>query len=190
MSPQRGRRTGGKDTRAQILVAARELFGENGYAATTMRAIAQRAGVDAALIHHHFGSKEALFRAVMQISFDPAAIAAIISGSESTSLGERLCLYFLELWEDAATREPLLAILRSALTQDAAAETLRQFISTAVVGRVASFLMPQMLRCAPRWSAVSLSVSRWRDTCFASNRWHPPTAQPSRPGSRQRSSGI
>ena len=103
MSRQRGRRAAGNDTRAEILVAARELFGENGYAATTMRAIAQRAGVDAALIHHHFGSKEALFRAVMQISFDPAAIAAIISGGESTSLGERLCLYFLELWEDAAT---------------------------------------------------------------------------------------
>ena len=122
MSARRGRRVKGGDTRAEILVAARAMFGESGYTATTLREVAQRADVDPALILHHFGSKEALFRNAMHIAFDPTAIVAIIASKDAGSLGERLCLYFLGLWEDAVTREPLLAILRSALTHDAAAK--------------------------------------------------------------------
>jgi AcrR family transcriptional regulator len=137
MSAQRGRRIAGGDTRAEILVVARAMFGESGYAATTLRGVAHRAGVDPALILHHFGSKEVLFRNAMHVTFDPDAIAAIIGNRDGGSLGERLCLYFLGLWEEDATREPLLAMLRSALTHDAAAESLCEFLSEALVGRVA-----------------------------------------------------
>jgi AcrR family transcriptional regulator len=140
MSAQRGRRSAGGDTRAQILVAARAMFGESGYTATTLRGVAHRAGVDPALILHHFGSKEALFRSAMHVPLDPAAIAAIIGSNDGGSLGERLCLHFLGLWEDGVTREPLLAMLRSALTHDAAAESLREFLGEALVGRVAIVL--------------------------------------------------
>ena len=140
MKARRGRRIAGGDTRAEILVVARAMFGESGYTSTTLRGVALRAGVDPALILHHFGSKEALFRNAMHITFDPAAIAAIISNRGGGSPGERICLYFLELWEDDATREPLLAMLRSALTHDAAAELLREFLSEALVLRVAMVL--------------------------------------------------
>jgi AcrR family transcriptional regulator len=137
---RRGRRVGGGDTRAEILAAARAMFGEVGYTATTLRGVAQRAGVDPALILHHFGSKEVLFRNTMHVTFDPAAIAAIIVDRGGGSLGERLCLYFLGLWEEDATREPLLAMLRSALTNPAAAESLREFLSEALIGRVVMVL--------------------------------------------------
>lgn len=140
MSPRRGRRRAGGDTRAEILAAARFMFAESGYAAATLRAVAQRAGVDPALILHHFGSKEALFRAAMQVPIDPSVIAALIGSADHGALGERLCMYFLELWEDGATREPLLAMLRSALTNAAAAESLRAFVTEALVGRVAMAL--------------------------------------------------
>ncbi len=140
MKARRGRRIAGGDTRAEILVVARAMFGESGYTATTLRGVAVRAGVDPALILHYFGSKEALFRSAMHITLDPAAIAAIISNGDGGSLGEGLCLYFLELWEDDATREPLLAMLRSALTHDAAAQSLRDFVSEALIGRVAMVL--------------------------------------------------
>ena len=59
--PPRGRRpVGGPDTREQILTAAGELFSELGFERTTMRAVAARADVDAALIHHYFVNKEGL----------------------------------------------------------------------------------------------------------------------------------
>ena len=140
MTARRGRRKQGGDTRADILSAARSLFAGDGYSATTLRAVARRAGVDSALILHHFGSKEALFRSAMDVPIDPAAITAIIGHGDRGALGEQLCAYFLRLWEDEATREPLLAMLRSALTHDAAADSLRSFVTDALVGRVAMLL--------------------------------------------------
>ncbi|MEV0646424.1 TetR family transcriptional regulator [Phytomonospora sp. NPDC050363] len=49
--------------RARIRDAALELFGEQGFARVTVRAIAARAGVSPALLGHHFGSKEGLRQA-------------------------------------------------------------------------------------------------------------------------------
>jgi AcrR family transcriptional regulator len=140
MSARRGRRVAGGNTRVEILTAARAMFAERGYTATTLRALAIRAQVDPALILHHYGSKEALFRTAMHVPFDPAVIAAMIRTSNGSPLGERLCAYFLGLWENGATREPLLAMLRSALTHEPAAESFREFLSEALVGRVAAIL--------------------------------------------------
>lgn len=137
---RRGRRVAGGDTRAEILTTARAMFADLGYTATTLRAVARHAGVDPALILHHFGSKEALFRSAMQVPIDPNAIAAIIGTGDRRALGERLCVYFLGLWEDDATREPLLAMLRSALTHGAAGESLRGFVTEELVARVATVL--------------------------------------------------
>ena len=51
-------------TRTAIIDAAERLFAENGFAATSMRDISNASGVSHPLIHHHFGSKEELYRAV------------------------------------------------------------------------------------------------------------------------------
>ena len=54
----RGRRPAGENTRAALLAAARVEFTERGFDGATVRAIAQRAGVDAAMVNHWFGGKE------------------------------------------------------------------------------------------------------------------------------------
>jgi AcrR family transcriptional regulator len=56
----------GDATRAQILAAARDALREGGYPATTMRAVAERAGVQLSLVHYHFGSKRGLLAAVLE----------------------------------------------------------------------------------------------------------------------------
>ena len=48
---------------ARILAAARDEFAQNGWAGTTIRAIARAADVDPALIYHYFGSKDGLLDA-------------------------------------------------------------------------------------------------------------------------------
>jgi AcrR family transcriptional regulator len=48
------------DTKNKILDTAERLFGEQGYAATSLRHITAEAGVNLAAIHYHFGSKEGL----------------------------------------------------------------------------------------------------------------------------------
>lgn len=62
---QRTSRTDGEATRNRILDAAGELFATTGFAETTNKAIASRAGVDLASINYHFGSRGGLYEAVL-----------------------------------------------------------------------------------------------------------------------------
>src|SRR5215831_16860854 len=87
-----GRRAGDSGTREAILQAARAQFAEHGYDGATIRAIAAAAGVDPALVHHFYGSKESLFAAAMQLPVVPSeVISAIMAGHEQTdALGAHL----------------------------------------------------------------------------------------------------
>jgi AcrR family transcriptional regulator len=53
------------ETREKLLDEAEFLFGENGYAATSLRQIIAKAEVNLASIHYHFGSKEELLEQVI-----------------------------------------------------------------------------------------------------------------------------
>lgn len=55
-------------------------------------------------------------------------------------LGERLARYFIGVWENPVSRAPLLAILRSALTHEAAAKVLRGFVLRRLLERIAAEL--------------------------------------------------
>ncbi len=57
-------------SRAQVLDAALELFSHRGYRATSMRDIADRAGVSTGAVYHHFNDKETMFRALLDQYFD------------------------------------------------------------------------------------------------------------------------
>src|ERR1700753_4423078 len=54
------------DKREHILVVAEQLFGEKGYAGTSVRDIAQAAGVNLAMISYYFGSKEKLLESMIE----------------------------------------------------------------------------------------------------------------------------
>src|SRR3954469_19466286 len=99
VSPTRrpGRRPGQSSSRDDILSSARVLFGERGYDKASIRAIAREAGVDPALVHHYFGSKEELFAAAMEFPIDPKLILAQFAGPRE-ELGERIVRIFLRVW--------------------------------------------------------------------------------------------
>ncbi len=56
-------RTEDQTAKARIREAAIDLFGRQGFGATTVRQIATQAGVSQALVMHHYGDKEALHQA-------------------------------------------------------------------------------------------------------------------------------
>ncbi len=62
--------TGANDTRENLLKLAARTFGMQGYSATTMRKIADQAGIEAASIYYHFPSKEDLVEEVMEQGAD------------------------------------------------------------------------------------------------------------------------
>jgi AcrR family transcriptional regulator len=123
-----------------LLSAAREEFAAKGYDGATVRSIAARAGVDPALVHHYFGTKEALFTNAIRFPVEPAKLVPEILAGGVDHAGERLVRTLLRIWGNPATREPALALIRSALTHEATAAMLRQFVSRAVVRRVAAEL--------------------------------------------------
>lgn len=129
------------DTRDRILGAAREEFSERGYEKTSVRGIAKAAGVDSALVHHYFGTKEQVFEAAVAVAFAPALAAPdAIAEGPLDSVGERLTRFVLGLWENPATRTPLLAIVRSAVNNDTAAAVFRRLISAQLLRRIAGRL--------------------------------------------------
>jgi TetR/AcrR family transcriptional regulator len=65
--------SGDPDIREGILDAAEDLFAKRGFAATSIRAIADRVDVNAAMVHYYFGSKKKLLRAVMERVLEPMA---------------------------------------------------------------------------------------------------------------------
>src|SRR2546423_1191899 len=86
---RRGRRPAGEDTRAALLAAAGGKSAERGYDKATVRVIAERAGVDPAMVNHWFGGKDALFVAALDIPVDPEVIFTQVSG-DPEQLGSRL----------------------------------------------------------------------------------------------------
>ncbi len=114
MSP-RGRRPGAPDTRAAIVEAARPLFASLGLSGTSMRKVAAEAGVDPALVHHYFSSKDDLFLAALAVPFDPRALLAAVAEGDPDGAGERLVTTLLSIWDVEANRLPLLAIARGVL---------------------------------------------------------------------------
>jgi AcrR family transcriptional regulator len=115
----RGRRPGAPDTRAAILAAARTSFAGKGYAGTTIRGIASVAGVDAALVHHYFGTKDDLFVAALELPIDPreALAPALVGGPEGA--GERVLRVFVGVWDDPRNTPVLVAFARSVLDPSA-----------------------------------------------------------------------
>ena len=102
-----------RHTEARILDAATRLFLDAGYERTTIRAVAAAAGVDAGLVMHYFGSKQELFRRVIQTAPIPE-----VSGTPEQATGQ-----ILATLADRLANEPVasLTLLRSMLTNPEAA---------------------------------------------------------------------
>lgn len=141
-----GRRPGPTETRESILTAARTLFGERGYDGATIRAIAGEAGVDPALVHHFYGSKEQVFVAAMRVPFNPADAISIIVDGPREQIAERMMRFFIGVWREPDSRAAFLGLMRSAMTNEEVAAMVRQFLRKAVLGRVTEALGVPPLR--------------------------------------------
>ena len=122
--PRTGRRPGEPATRERIVEAARHLFAERGFDRTSVRAVAAEAGVDPALVHHYFGTKQRLFIEAVDFPIDAAAAIGTLSAGDVDDAGERLVRFALRLWDDPVVLPRLLGVLRSAVTDPEAARML------------------------------------------------------------------
>lgn len=126
-----GRRPGDpEDTRQQILAAARSRFGALGFERATIRGIAEQAGVDPALVIHHFTNKRTLFITAHELPIDPGPFLAALAAQPRETHGEQITRMYLMRF--AVPGSPVLSLLRAAATNEDAAAMVRGFVETTL----------------------------------------------------------
>lgn len=163
---RRGPRGEDSRTREDILAAATARFARLGYDGTTIRGVAADAGVDPALVHYFFGSKDQLFATALALPVNPAKLVPELLAGGVDGLGERLVRTFLASWDDQHGPNSLLGMLRSAPAHEESARMLREFILREVLTPLAQQLPPAepdpRLRAALAGSQiVGLALARY-----------------------------
>lgn len=148
------------------MASARAEFAEHGFDQATVRAIAEGARVDAAMVHHYFGDKEGLFMAVLQVPIDPDKLVKEITGGEVQEVPYRLTRSFLAIWDHPVAGPAAVAVLRSGLHGPLGARLVRDFLTTQILRRVAARLPIDRQEAPLRFSLcasqlVGLAVTRY-----------------------------
>lgn len=134
MNRRTGRRSGESTARDDILEAARELFSNNGFDRTTLRQVADSAGVDPALISHYFGNKRGLFVAAVEFPSDPAAVLEPVRTCPLDELAATTLRQILQVWASPAGPS-VIARFRQALTSGED-ELVRDLLTSVILAPI------------------------------------------------------
>ncbi len=131
-----GRRPGRPRTRDQILASAGRLFAELGYDRTTVRGIAEDAGVDSRLVTHYFGSKQRLFLEVVEPPADPRALLPTVlrSGSDPA---KALAEFLVGSLVDDHFQRVTSGLVRAAASDPEASVMAREFLTQRMLRPIA-----------------------------------------------------
>ena len=132
MAVKRGRRPGPTETPETIRAAATHQFAALGFDRATIRSIAAEAGVDPALVIHHFGSKQRLFIEAVQLPFPPEELIAQLVRGPRSEVGERVLRFILSVLADEEARARWIGLIRSAVTEPEATRVFREILSTRI----------------------------------------------------------
>ena len=124
----------------RIVTVARASFAENGWAGTSLRAVARDAGVDSRLIAYYFTDKSALLQACLQ---PPPGYLEGIAAVLRTPLrrrGAALVRNLLSAWNNPPTAAVLRSIILTAAHEPVALERLQQVFRNSMIGAVADSL--------------------------------------------------
>ena len=138
-------------TRAAILAAAREQFAASGYQAATIRSIAAAAAIDPALVMRYYGNKEGLFAAAAEFDLKLPDLGAV----PRSAVGEALVAHFLDRWEGDET---LMALLRTAVTNEAAAARMQAIFATQLAPLIAKVCGQPRAAAAARAGLIATQI--------------------------------
>jgi AcrR family transcriptional regulator len=117
----------------EILDAARTLFGTHGFDRTTLRMVADTAGVDPALVARAYDGKHGLFLAAVDWPWDPLEIVPEVAVGSKRRAGHRMAKLVIDTWEDPEQRAPIVALIVSTAGSEVARRLLGDFITTQVL---------------------------------------------------------
>lgn len=126
----------GRATRDLILTAAARRFATQSYEATGLRDIAREVGVDVALVHRAYGSKEKLFIEALAHAVRPASAVEMFSRESGADLARRA---FEDDPEREAVADPLALVVHS-IASPGALPLIRRIVASEFIGPLAERL--------------------------------------------------
>lgn len=132
----------GQRTRERILARARQTFAEKGFAAASVRSIATSAGVDQALVHRYFGTKQELFLTATELPVTIGSAMAKVLELPVDQLGTGLVEAAVRMWDSDAS-EALVSRAKSILTSSDAGPTVEDVIFGALLGELPGLIDPE-----------------------------------------------
>jgi AcrR family transcriptional regulator len=138
-------------TKATILAAARAQFAALGYQATTIRSVANAADIDPAMVMRYFGNKEGLFAAAADFDLR----LPDLTQAPRAALGAGLVAHFLDRWEGDET---LMALLRAATTNEAAAERMQAIFANQMAPLIARLTGEPRASAAARAGLIASQI--------------------------------
>lgn len=158
----------GDATRASLIKAARELFGEKGYVDTSIDEIVARAGVTKGAVYHHFDGKEGLFRAVFEQVHTEVTdqAAAEFLGPDSWTALLNGCALWIDAHLDPAIRTIALQDARAVLGWDEVREIENRFGAVALRGALRKAMHAGVLERRPLRPLALLLMGALGEGCL------------------------
>jgi AcrR family transcriptional regulator len=158
----------GDATRAALVVAARELFGEKGFADTGTDEIVMRAGVTKGALYHHFEGKEELFKAVfeqVQREVSDKAVAEFL-GPDSWEALLKGCSLWVDAHLDPSVRRIVLQDARAVLAWDDVRAIENRFGAVALRGALRKAMHAGVLERQPLRPMALLLLGALSEGCL------------------------
>jgi AcrR family transcriptional regulator len=158
----------GDATRASLVKAARELFGEEGYVDTSIDEIVARAGVTKGAVYHHFEGKEGLFRAVFEQVHREVTdqAAAEFLGPDSWNALLDGCALWIDAHLDPAVRRIALQDARAVIGWDDVRGIENRFGAVALRGALRKAMHAGVLEQRPLRPLALLLMGALGEGCL------------------------
>jgi AcrR family transcriptional regulator len=165
---KRSKAAQGRATRAALLEAARRLFGERGYAATSTEDVVAAAGVTKGALYHHFGGKPDLFQAVFeQVKHEISdRVAEVFMVPDAWTALAGGCQALVDAQLDPAVRQIVLNDARSVLGWETVREVDNRFGAVALRGALRKAMVAGVIRRAPLRPLALLLTGALSEACF------------------------
>jgi AcrR family transcriptional regulator len=158
----------GEETRAALVGAARDLFGERGFAATPTEDVVARAGVTKGALYHHFGGKTELFQEVYaQVKREISdQVAEVFMGRDAWSSLVDGCRRLVDAQLDPAVRQIVLSDARAALGWEAVRSIETQFGGVALRGALRKAMVAGVIERQPLRPLSLMLIGALSEACL------------------------
>jgi AcrR family transcriptional regulator len=158
----------GLQTRAALVAAARDVFGEEGFAATSTEEIVARAGVTKGALYHHFTGKEDLFKAVFeQVQREVSdQVAAVFLERDAWDALVAGCVLWIDAHQDPAVRRIVLRDARAVLGWEVVRELDTRFGAVGLRGALRKAMTAGVVQRQPLRPLALMLAGALSEACL------------------------